>query len=82
MELFRLWPESKRLTCSSFDNTTAIVNKVIYNVFKLVTHRLLPSANSGVVCWGLATGFKVSMFIIMNDSSCQHFLRICWMLAL
>ena len=44
MELFTLWPESKRLNCSSFQNTTAIVNKVIYGVFKLVAHRLLSSA--------------------------------------
>ena len=44
MELFRLWPESKRLTFSSLENTTAIVNKVVYGVFKLVAHRLLPSA--------------------------------------
>ena len=44
MELFRLWPESKRSICSSFENKTAIVNKVIYVVFKLVAYRLSPSA--------------------------------------
>ena len=39
-----LRPESKRLTCSSFENTAAMENTVIYGVFKLVAHRLSPSA--------------------------------------
>ena len=45
MELFRLGPESQKLTCFSLENSTAIATKVIYGVFKLVAHRLLPSAN-------------------------------------
>ena len=44
MELLRLWPERKKLTYSSFENTTAIINKVIYGVFHLMTHTLSTSA--------------------------------------
>ena len=30
VDLFRLWPEGERLTCISFQNTTATVNKVFF----------------------------------------------------
>ena len=73
MELFRLWPESKRLTCPSFENTTATVNTVIYGVFKLVAHRPLPS----VKLWRglLGSGYRIQRqqvhyheFFIMSTS--------------